>query len=55
MDYGRLCATDIRDNDFEANCSNQALRVLKYLNCLHELCAAAATADRVGEWAKSAG
>lgn len=44
---------------FEANCDSQALMVFKYFNHLHELSvtatAAAPTADRVGERAKSAG
>lgn len=35
----------------DANPSNWALRVLKYLNCLHEPCVAAIVAtDCVGKW-----
>lgn len=38
---------------FETNSNDQAVRVLKYLNCLHELCvtatAAAAAVDRAWE------
>ena len=42
---------------FDANCSNHRLTVLKYLNCLHEVCvtrtAAAVTAACVDKRAKS--
>lgn len=46
-----------RGTIFDTNCSNQTLMVLKYLNCLHELCvtrtAAAVTAACVDKRAKS--
>ncbi len=42
---------------FDPKYGNRALRVLKYLNCLHELCvtatAAAPTVDHADKWAKS--
>ena len=44
--------------NFGANYSNLVLKLLKYLNCFHQVCvtatAAAPTADRVNKLAKSA-
>lgn len=50
-----VCSVFLRRNtNFDADCSNRSLRVLKYF--LHELSltasAAAATAERVDKWAK---